>query len=48
MKTGLFKWKPDHDGAAAEYAKAGKNTKFKGDNVTAISHVTSLHYNIWL
>jgi hypothetical protein len=23
MKTSLFKWKPDIDGAAAEYAKAG-------------------------
>jgi len=24
MQTGLFKWKPDYDGAASEYSKAGK------------------------
>jgi len=23
LKTGLFKWKPDFDGAAFEYSKAG-------------------------
>lgn len=28
MKTSLFKWKPDLDGAAAEFAKAGNGASF--------------------
>ena len=36
MKTSFFKWKPDLDGAAAEYAKAGVfNFQFH-------SHLTSV------